>query len=887
LVAIVQAHRDYYDNQLLAAGARTLAQACRSATQDCLASWDEEWKNQMQAMNGEEGKDEDDDDASNLELLKLTLAVLHLSDIFLPLLHPQHHVLMASSPNENDDPMRQQFTGFSSPGASSILDAFQKPGAVTAPLVRFLRYHFDSPHLSHPETPNMLQAQQPECYAVEGYGEDEESSLYWVYVKTLVLRGCLTQAWEALSRHSMFQSANSILVSNESGDTLRENSQQVVDCFLALKQILNCAPLPGGRDDEYDDAIFLDRAMLAEQDENNNDMDYDGEEAMEFIGLRVTPEDYKIWEPEPANHGHDVGAAGVDFPLVYNDELAKRKHTEWKQYLQEQIRPDLQPLLNRIPQLNSIFDILSGSAQLSTIAASVGSSWAESFCATLLYQSPHLQPSKMPNMADHFMKSALNDQDGDGGNAFNDIMLNIMQGKASEAIEALYTLGGATGAALPSTLLAVIYTLYLDAKILAPEAGFRQTEFLCDAATSIVASIAKSGTESADTATALALGLLLPHCMENEQIRLCVVHTVERYNPLSDSGAREVMELISTLLMETGKTSKKRKKSSLCHNLPLFEAYDMVVLCRYRHYSEQSQPGTAVVWLATGMQFRAACGKGDDVRAMAESGTCYRTLCALCISLSTKLLHLLTRPKSKGSAEEFNRLYHNTRNMVLSIEDYISGAGRSVPDMGETAFLNQVAEVQVLLRVFELVEAHIIAMDNAQCASLIVACIQESKRVNSTVGSLIPLSLHWPLLVISYKMLEKEESVTSDTTLPPISAFDQAGISCLLESLLQVMNLSSKEKLVQVGTDSPSWGPSSEDELLEIQGFLARALARACVVENAKTKKGGFHPPSSSTARSPAAVDDSMSSIRSIRSMDVAKHTPHIQQAVVLNMLEL
>jgi hypothetical protein len=119
--------------------------------------------------------------------------------------------------------------------------------------------------------------------------------------KLLFCVDALTQAWEALQRHSLYQNALAILQTvNDADDddpSLVHKAREIVRPFLILKQVLKCAPLPAGRDDAHDDVV-VDLTMQQQQDDDDDD---DDQEEVELVGLHVKPQDYKLWEPGTAS----------------------------------------------------------------------------------------------------------------------------------------------------------------------------------------------------------------------------------------------------------------------------------------------------------------------------------------------------------------------------------------------------------------------------------------------------------------------------------------------------------------------------------------------------------------------------------------------------------
>ncbi|KAL7567830.1 hypothetical protein ACA910_000576 [Epithemia clementina (nom. ined.)] len=882
LIKIINAHKDYQDYQLQTAGARYLGEACRSAVQECLAGWEEEERKKQadistaddnaasDTIEGSSSKSEQAGQRRNMELLKLSLAAMHLSDIFLPLLRPRHF-----APSSED--FQEQYQGI------QLTDAFHKPGAITAPMVRFLRYHYDSPALMHPDLSNMLQSAQPELYEDTFGANDLGGSLYWNYVEALVWRGCLAQAWQALARHSSYQYAMGLMENDDENDPfLVEMAREIIRGFRILKRIFAVAPLPGGTSDTFDDLVVKNHEM--EQDDldiamNEEDDDNDDEYGVDLRGLRVTSQDYTFWEL--GRSGDSNRNNQRDLPVEYVAEAALRKHQDWQRYIQEQILPNF-PLLRRIPELNRIFDILTGQWDTTKMEMVAASSWAEHLCACLIYQNPAIKPRQVPALAYRFMMEYSNSNQDDDA-AENHVLLDIMEGRASQSIDVLYSLGGASGAALPSTLLAVIFTLYLDANILPPESAVRQREFLCLAAEAIISSLADA--ETPDTATSLAVQLLIPHLDaddisgdgDNDEIPSCLALILEHYFPQSDAGARDIISLVMSAVFSkiaNGRDgSSNRRGLNVVDNssLPLVEACETVALSRFEYYRSNNQPGIAVQWLVEGMSCRSRIG--------GLGGSCRRTLCALCNSFTSNLLHIMTGAKMGNAC--YSRIYHDTEDTVAAIRERMSTITQGSND-DDNAMLALVSEVQVLLRVQELVEAFVIDKDYSLSAKQVVACLEESKvNASNHVGRFIPLSMHWPLLLVAKEILREEACQEYPNVLNPVSAFDQKGICVLMESLLQVAKhymgaCSSMKSARKASFATSSWRFLSESELGEMHSLLAHALARACVAENAKKKILKRN-----TGRSEELA------IASIPSMDLVKHPIDVQQAVVRNMLDL
>jgi len=198
-----------------------LSQEYRRALRDCLSGW----------TNAST-----DQDKVAIELLKLTYAVTHLSEIFL-LLQNQH-----------------------------------LPGGLTAHMVRYLRLHHMDDVVASAPVETLLQSSRPD--QVEG------GTLYWSTLQSLVLRGDLEDAWAMLSRHSACQRCVMASAHEVLDDYHASIRQQDRDGFIMLQAILLSAPLPGGRNDLGDDGL-----------EN-----YDDQQDKTLLLDGVQRTDYQLWD---------------------------------------------------------------------------------------------------------------------------------------------------------------------------------------------------------------------------------------------------------------------------------------------------------------------------------------------------------------------------------------------------------------------------------------------------------------------------------------------------------------------------------------------------------------------------------------------------------------
>jgi hypothetical protein len=320
-----------------------LSQDYRRALRDCLSGW------------------KSDEEAS--ELLQLTYAVTHLSEVFL--LTKDQHI----------------------------------PGRLTANMVQYLRLHHLEDIVGSDSVDTLLQSARPD--------QAGGGSLFWKTLQSLIIRGNLDDAWALLSHHSACQRCwSNTEVLDDYHASIRNQDR---DGFTMLRAVLLSAPLPGGRTDLHDDGL-----------EPSNDEDQDKTPLLD--GVQRT--DYQLWE-----------ATAV---LGFNPQAAVAVHKRWRKAVVD-LGP-LSGLLRRIPQLATILNVLKG--DFSTV---VFNSWAERMCAELLYVRPDLRGDDLHTIAKRCMR----------GEPLQEVIIGVMEGNAGRVVEALYRLGGSSGAALPATMVSL------------------------------------------------------------------------------------------------------------------------------------------------------------------------------------------------------------------------------------------------------------------------------------------------------------------------------------------------------------------------------------------------------------------------------------------------
>ena len=406
LTKMIRSHEEYLEKQGDAtndrafAALKALSVQYRRALRVCLDDWREDIDH----------NDGDGIDKKNYDLLRTMLSLLHISDIFLPLLvRREPYEMMAYESNQLDG-----------------------PGVATADTVRYLRHHllgkpcgeYDDAVLDE-----MLKSAFPEEFG--------DGQLYWKYVTKLLLRGCLEEVWEVLSKHSWYKkSARAAEYPQEDAENreqshLQARLEEAYYDFMVLKDILSRAPLPGGRNTLFDDGLT--------SPEEDNDID---DAAYHLDDLDIDPSDYTLWE---------LGVMSETPGEAFTAESAAiERHKLFTNYVKDLRRRGFR-LCRRVPEIQGILSILCGD-----FSVVVFDFWAEKLCAELLYCHPNLRPSRISERARSIMKECPVEEDA---KMHYECLLDIMEGNAGRALQMMWVAGGAGQAALPNTVVSAACAL--------------------------------------------------------------------------------------------------------------------------------------------------------------------------------------------------------------------------------------------------------------------------------------------------------------------------------------------------------------------------------------------------------------------------------------------
>ena len=418
----------------------SLSKAYRKALSNCVIEWSEDPGKQQSDNNNDNETEEGElqQQQQDQDLLKATYAVTHLSEIFLLFPSRQNDYTMDMDMDMNDD--------FGYEDGTLCL-----PGAVTADTIRYLRLHHlgDAADLVDPAVLEDLY----ELVSPDLYGDDHDDSstgdggnLYWDLLQAYFVRGCLEDAWALLSHHSI---VHRFLELEEQEDSLNDYQAASLaedrEGFRALKNIMLSAPLPGGRNNRFDEGFDTDN-------ENSDNAEGDGGDAgaaaiEEELIDGVSTSAYRLWETSSGN-GSSINGRTGDYPVSFEPHAANQVHQYWKQAIDG--IPALQRLRRRMPQLNRLLALLCGNFRDFQFG-----SWQEELCAELLYKNSNIRLEDIHVRAAALMKKH-EDYETEEIDSIDEIFLTIMKGNAGEAVRAMHGFGGGSGAALPAVMVRIV-----------------------------------------------------------------------------------------------------------------------------------------------------------------------------------------------------------------------------------------------------------------------------------------------------------------------------------------------------------------------------------------------------------------------------------------------
>lgn len=781
LMRLIDARDDYLESHAKGDGndpvihPKALCKTYRRYLVECLQQWE-------LRLEGVDMKDDEENpsmrtDKENIELLKLTHTIVQLCETF----------LLDGDDNYEDLSMRVR-PEFYMVGSNSTR------GVVTADTIRYLRYNHMIDTNSYikmklgedMDLEKFMNVDQPEYYdPLSSAAYDEQGlSPYWCLVRKLVLRGCLNEAWAVLSRHSACKKSNKAMSEKlENGGYIDKIVQEDYQAFELIQAVLLSAPLPGGREDIYDDGL----------DYEQNDMEQDRAELISSIPVDA----YKQW---------DANGRGQEF----NIHAVMNVFKTWKIYVREVImsHTPLRNLMRRIPMLQScIWDTI-----LNTLKCfREDDVWAERLTAELVYVQPDIQKEDIYVRAKDYLQRCAQ-IDSDRNRATSDvetILLQIMKGNAGVVIQALSSYGGGSSAALPAAMTALLCNLLVErGKIELSQLSYDiETELLLSASSAILSSF--SIQNHSDVGVGVSARLLKPYVVpENPQVTAYFAEMLCRHWPKSDA---ETLNLLESCKDAVTRRSKR-----------MLDACDSLGFSRSKYYSRLGNFQKSTYFLLRGIEYVSFYGA--DVKHMEgfqflSSSTCFRRLALVCADATQYILNQIhtcfSAPNDEIDVSVLTEPLRMCKTIVETIaEDEISHLVSSWPSI---ALLTHVTDLGLNFTLGKKAEA----------AEAIINCLKYRQDVDGSVIILAHPGLYGYLLTCAYDILVAEDTNASFASAR--SSFDVEGMQILFSRFTQYCSID--QFYIQ---SVPASSLRSDISHNDMRYALGRGLMRTFIVENAK-----------------------------------------------------
>ena len=591
----------------------------RRALYGCIEEWETAQQDGADESDESESGSKSESVAVKIELCKIIHTVLHLSQIFLD--PTGHDTRNKKNSNKNT------------------------AGAATAAMVRHLRFC----HMDDLEERVLTFIEQ---HSLNPERHDE----YWALLEELVVRGCLEDAWALLSHHTICLPFGQEGTDDENDqndrdkmrDGVLEMDESIRKDFASLsklKVLLLSAPLPGGRTDAYD-GIGIGSGSIGVDDEGSSGRDKDGTEGDTdaTVWLQgVGKDDFLLWESSsssPLSSSSSVSHSRGDSVVSgYSYHTAAAARSTWLRHVEE---TDFGYLLRRLPRLRGCIGLLRGD-----VSAIQFMSWPEALCSELLYSRPHLAPSDIGRRMQHLMEV----HGGPGGRSgLEGVLLDVACGNGGAAVNALYKLGGSSGAALPATLTFVFADWLSRSNRLFGGANgnlgmTNDGDTDEDDNDSVVVRLLVSASEALlsshsgdrrDVGVRLASLLLVPHVDPlKDRIGALLGNILGHHWPVTDAEA-DVLLGLSRSLLEHQK------------NVLVLEGCSRLVLARHQSYLAEDNHAGAFVWVLRGLELEQSV-YGKSIDRLLACGVFGPMLMKASLSASVELLNGLSRMLFAGA----------------------------------------------------------------------------------------------------------------------------------------------------------------------------------------------------------------------------------------------
>lgn len=746
---------------------KTLCKTYRQQLIECI----QHWEIRISDNDTTEMDLNQDDEArlaeESIELLKLTHAIVQLCETF----------LLDEADNDNDGEDIQL----------SLLNSGNTSGAATADTVRYLRYNLMTDANMYLEAKlengmgmeQLLEMDQPEYYNPSDDGNGTGMTPYWCLVRKFVLRGCLSEAWAVLSRHSACKRSTEVV--DRQGYGVDPTVLDDNEAFALVQALLLSAPIPGGRDEVNDDGLGLD------EEEEMEEQDF-------LHGIE--PSAYKQW---------DADEQGLDF----NIHAIMNLHKTWKNTVKEMVMTNapLRNLMHRLPMIqNCVWDVILNTSK----CYQSDDVWAERLNAELIYTQPMISKEDIHiRAADHMRQSSSQLNRDQAITDVEDILLQIMKGNAGVVIQALNSYGGGSSAALPATMTALLCNLLVESgKIELSQLSFDiETELFLSASSAILSSFAMQNHN--DVGVRLATHLLRPHVIpENTRVTAFVAETLSRHWPKSDAETKS--------LLESCKDSLSRG------NRRILDACDSLAFSRSMHYVQTGDVEKSVSFLMRGIEMASIFGSEIDGNPYTQSflrTMSFRRLTVMCSHSSNYILKQIYDCFSAPIEEIDVTVLTEPLRAGRIIVDAVAGcdAGDLVENDPSISLLKHVVELGLSL----------ILGEKSEAANAIIGCLKDKEDADGSIIVLAHAGLYGYFLSSAFDILVAEDS--NSNLASAISSFDLKGIQVLFCRFTQYC---SKDNVYISQASTSSLRPDiSADKMREA---LGKGLMRAFISENAK-----------------------------------------------------
>jgi hypothetical protein len=302
--------------------------------------------------------------------------------------------------------------------------------------------------------------------------------------------------------------------------------------------------------------------------------------------------------------------------------------------------------------------------------------------------------------------------------------------------------------------MALVFDLFVEAKIIPQESIEKRCEFLTEASSSIVAS---SRVSDPDMGVQLAIRLLLPHLTMTAaplrgEFAAAIANILEHYTPMTDQYARTTLSLCIPVLSTVGKQSKNRQRQ---WQRTLLDGCVCVLIQLYRKFEQQcdhSQTVDMTLLLLEGIDMES------DLLPQAWLGTCYRFLEAECSKTCLPLLQVMSSSSNEEAPNPDPYLITKADAMSIVIERYLLSAAASTGGKSEATSTEHrspsdglPASALLLVNAVEMFKLFVADKDHHELAKQIAAFL--SKCILSSTSTSMCLRL-W-VLRVARSLIEK------------------------------------------------------------------------------------------------------------------------------------